>query len=803
MTRALRLSLLLLSAATLVFEINLTRLFSVAQFYHFAFMIVSLALLGYGASGTALAIFPRLVQKEPQRSLGRLALGAGLAMLGAYGLTNWLPFDSYSLLVDRWQVWILALHFVALATPFFFGGMAVSLLLAGFPRSIGQTYALNLLGSALGCAFALGAPAWLGGEGTVVLSSGMAALAAVACLDLRQLNKFSRLPGRLAPVALLAAAALDCGLRLGGGQGLPGLELHLSPYKGLSYALQNPQAELISQRWNAFSRVDVVRSPGIHSLPGLSYRYPQLLPAQDGLMVDGDDLSAILPANASTEFAGYLPAAIAFQLRPEAEALALEPRGGLDITLALASGARQVTAVEVNPLIVAAAGVYQAPGVQVVIEADRSYLRRAVEHYDIVLLSLANAYHPVGSGAYSLAEDYRYTVEGFQDALARLNPGGILVVTRWLQDPPSEDLRAFALAVTAVERAGGDPARQIVALRGYNTTTLLVRNGPFTDSELDALRAFTAQRAFDLTYAPGIRPDETNHYNVLPEPIYYQTYLGLLEAQPRQSFYKAYPFDVSPPTDDHPFFGHYFKWSQAGQAWAALGRTWQPFGGAGYFVILALLLLAIVLAGGTILLPVVLRRSNGDLRAVFRPALLGYYGWIGFAFLLVEIPLIQKFILYLGQPAYAMTTVIFALLLFSALGSRLSRRLPLRLALGTLALLLLSAPVWLQATLDFTLGLPLAYRLWLSLVLLAPVGFLMGVPFPGGTYHLLRPEAPAAQIAWAWAVNGAASVIAAVLAALLALTFGFNGVLWGGAGCYLAALLTAGKAAPSPRSRGR
>jgi hypothetical protein len=805
----IRWGLCLLSAATLAFEITLTRLFSVTQFYHFAFMIVSIALLGFGASGTALAIFPTLGRKDPQKSLGKLAFATGLSLLGAYLLTNRLPFDSFSIAWDRRQVAILVLHYIVLATPFFFSGMAVGLLLAIYPRSAGQTYAVNLLGSALGCVIALTAPSYMGGVGTVVLSSGMAALGSLVCLgrSKRRASRFlvsQAIPAILSAI-LLVTATLDLGLRLSGRPGLPGLELRLSPYKSLSYALQQPGAKVIFQSWNAFSRIDVVHSASIHSVPGLSYRYLQPLPLMNGLLVDGDDLSPILTQNTNMAFIDYLPLAVAYHLRLGANALVLEPRGGLDIPTALALGAQQVTAVEVNSLIVDAVRYpYHEPHLQVVIESGRSYLHRTATYFDIIELSLTSSYHPVHSGAYSLAEDYRYTIESFQDALRRLTPGGLLVVTRWLQDPPSEDLRTFALAVTALENEGDNPRMQIVAFRGYNTVTILVRNGIFLPNELQAIRTFTAERAFDLIYAPDIRAEETNLYNILPDSIYYQAFTRLLAASHRNDFYNAYPYDITPPTDDHPFFGHFFKWTQARQVLAELGHTWQPFGGAGYFVILALLLLVTLLAGILILLPLAFRRhvdaSQVDSPAILRPLL--YFLLIGLAYLLVEIPLIQRFILYLGQPTYAMATVLFTLLLFSALGSSQANRLPHRLALGALIVLLLGVPLLLPSLFNRTLGLPFSLRLILTIAVLAPIGFLMGVPFPAGirwltdtldrrtTKALVVKSAGVFQIPWIWAANGASSVIASILAALLALSLGFNWVLRLGALCYAGAWLT-------------
>ena len=794
------LSLFLLSAATLAFEINLTRLFSVAQFYHFAFMIVSIALLGFGLSGTILAIFPALQRGEPAQSLGWLSLATGLSMLGAYLLTNWLPFDSYSLLVDKHQVFILLLHYLALAMPFFFSGMALGIFLSKYPEQAGATYAVNLLGSAFGCVIALLAPALLGGEGMVTLSAMLAGLSVICATRLQPIKN----PLSLAAIAMLMITLLDLSLRLATPAGLPAFDLHISPYKSLSYTLQYPGSRVTNSRWNAFSRLDMVESPGIHSVPGLSYRYLEPLPQLDGLLVDGDDLNPVIQNTADPSFTAFLPSAIAFKLHPLANTLVLEPRGGLDILAAFHNSAGRVTAVESNPLIARAAPIYADQRLFLHHESGRSFLERSSEKYDVILLSLISSFHPVQSGAYTLGEDYRYTVESFTEMLEHLTPDGLLVATRWLQDPPSEDLRLFALAVEAIKTSGGDPAQQIVAFRGYNTGTILVKNSPFSPADLTTIREFTTARAYDLTYVPGIQEQETNQYNILPDSIYYHTYLSLLETLPRQSFYDSYAYDVRPPTDDHPFFGHFFKWSQTPQVLSSFGKAWLPFGGGGYFVILALLLLAILLAGVLILLPVGVwrlgRRGHQGTTSPFKFVYLVYFGLLGFAFLLVEIPLLQRFILYLGHPAYAVTAVLFALLLFSGLGSRFCDRIPLGFSLAALFILVLCMPMLLTRLFEWTLGLALAVRLGVTVITLAPLGFLMGIPFPGGIQRLLNGQAqshstagefsPRSDVPWIWAVNGAASVVSPIMAALLALTYSFSTVLWLGGLCYAAALLT-------------
>ena len=371
---------------------------------------------------------------------------------------------------------------------------------------------------------------------------------------------------------------------------------------------------------------------------------------------------------------------------------------------------------------------------------------------------------------------------------------------RWLQVPPSEAIRAFALAVEAVERIGGDPQASVVALRSYRQMLVLVRRGAFTGEELEAVRAFAAPRAFDLVYLPDIRPDEVNHYNVLPEPDYYRACVGLLEAgnadrySRRDAWYQAYPFDVEPPHDDRPFFGHFFKWRQAPEVLAMAGHTWQPFGGAGYFVLLALLALALVAAGTLILLPLAVRGRGEMRRGGPLGATMGYFALLGLGYLCVEIPLLQRFILFLGHPAYAMATVLFALLLFSGLGSLISRRVPLWLVLTLLPVLVGGYALGLPFLLEATLAAPLGGRMLVAVVALAPLGLLMGMPFPKGLALLAQRALSNSDtlIAWAWGVNGAVSVVASILAALLALSFGFSAVLAVGAVCYVGALVMAG-----------
>ena len=560
--------------------------------------------------------------------------------------------------------------------------------------------------------------------------------------------------------------------------------------------LRFPDAQVTWQQWNAFSRVDRVASRSIHQAPGLSLGYDGPLPLENGLFVDGDDLSPAMGAAPGGDLTAYLPAALPYRLRPAGRVLILEPRGGLDVWTALSQGAASVVAVEANPLLVEAAGeVYRDLRVQVVNEEGRSYARRTRETFDVVHLALTDGYRPVTSGAYSLGERYDLTVEAFQDYLARLRPGGLLVVERWLQLPPSEELRAGAIVVEALRRSGaGDPAAQLVFVRDWQVGLILVKKGAFSGDELAAIRQFCQERGLDLVAMPGLREDETNRFNVLPEPVYFRAFQQLLTDP--EALYAAQPYDVRPPADDRPFFFHFFKWSQTQAVLQQLGRTWQPWGGSGYLVLIALLALAAVVSVALILLPLALGRRRQAAPGP-RGRVLVYFGLLGLGFLFVEIPLMQRFILFLGQPIYAFTAVIAALLFFSGLGSLAAPRLSPRRALPLLAAAILLYPLLLPALFQALLGAPLAVRMLATVLSLAPLGILMGTPFPGGLAWLTR-QAPG-LVPWAWAVNGCTSVLASVLAALIALSAGFSWVLAGAAVAYTGAWLTIRRFYPPPK----
>jgi hypothetical protein len=800
-----------LSAATLILETAAIRVFALAQGYHFAFMTISIALLGLGAGGAFLAVWPRseLGPRDPQirerRRRARADLwspwGRGadtwlvLASLGfvvttvaGYWVSNRVPLDLYRIAWERVQIPYLLAYYLLLVLPFFCSGTAVGLLL-GTSEAGNVIYAANLTGSAGGCLVALAALSTLGGPGTVALSAGG------GCIAGALFAWHGRMRRR---VAIAAACVLCMLLPLGIASNAPAwFEVRLSPYHALSYALQFPGARVLFSRWNAFSRVDVVASDAIHVSPGLSLGYAGTIPGQQGLFVDAQAQAPILEDDPASlrAWADHLPLSLAYVLRPQANALVLEPGGGLDVTVARSLGARHVTAVSSNALAIEAvrqvgSSIYAGPDVSVVTRSPRSFVRsvRGGEErgFAVVDVALNDAQRTVVSGAYALGEDYRYTLEAFADYLALLEPDGVLVVQRWLQTPPSESLRAWALAVEAMERRGYRPQDSLIAIRSWSTMLILAKSGAWSTVELAHVRQFCAERQFDLVYLPGMLQEEANRYNVYEGAPYYHAFRALLLADPRGPAYGKYTFDVRPPTDDRPFFFHLFRWRQVPEIWRTLGHTWQPFGGAGYLILLALLGIAALTSTVLILVPAAFARRPSRATGKLSPVTaLAYFGCLGVAYLAIEIPLVQRFVLFVDHPTIAFAVVVSVLLLASGAGSLCAPRVPARWAIPLLVAYVLILLFLFPLISDRMLGYALIARIAVCSVLLAPLGFLMGIPFPTGL-ALLQKRAPA-LVPWAWSVNGCTSVIASVLAALVALSWGFSVVLSVAVGAYLLA----------------
>ncbi|MDQ4093346.1 MAG: hypothetical protein M3143_08070 [Actinomycetota bacterium] len=785
------------AAATLLYEVALTRIFAISYGYHFAFLAMSLGLLGFGASGTLLGLRPPPRQPLRPALLARLAAATSLALVCGYAVSNLIPFDPYRVGWEPTQLGLLTAYLLCYAIAFLLAGLVLGLPLTRWPQRASGLYGAGLAGSAVGAVTAL--VALDRADPTVaVLLAGLTA--ASGCVAFACARSEAEAPGgrsrQLDRFIGLTAAGLVLLLLW---QAPSWLEIRLSPYKPLSQLQSFPDTQVLEHRSNAASRIDVVSSSAIHSAPGLTLQYQGSLPEQSAVVVDGEVVLPLTARKGLTQaFVDGLPTSLVHRLRPASRTLILEPGGGLEVLSSLELGARSVVAVENNHLLAElltsdlssrAGDIYQDPRVELVVSNPRGYLTRSPETFDVVTLALSENRRAVTAGAFSLSETYPLTAEAFDAYLAHLAPGGLLAVHRWLQLPPTEELRAGALMVDALRRAGKDPATRIIAIRSFSTMLILAKQEPFTQAEIESAKTFTRERQFDLVWYPGTQPGEANVANVLRRDRYHESFRQLLSDE--QALYDRYEYDVAPPRDTRPFFFHFFKWEQTPTVIALLGKTWQPFGGSGYLILVALLVLTTGLSLALLVVPAAAIRRRGPDRTErnSRAPPMAYFAALGLGFLLVEVALVQRFVLFLDHSARSFAIVVFGLLAFSGLGSACSAKMPWRGGLAVLVATVALYPLVLSTVLPGALGWDLGVRIGITLLLLAPLGFLMGIGFPRGLISLgaARPS----RLPLAWGVNGFTSVVSAILAPMIALSWGFEVVFVCAAIAYAVALLAA------------
>jgi spermidine synthase len=786
----------LVSAGVLAYEVLLARLFSIVQWYHFAYMVISIALLGYGASGTFLALAQKRLHARASATFGVFAALFGITAVACFALAERLPFNALELIWDPYQLLYLGALYAILLVPFFCGAMCIGLALAWFSEPVGRIYRADLLGAGSGA---------LGILGLLFLVMPSRALKLIGALGLLAAALVSITEAR--PRARLRALAYVAGALIVAFALPPAwTALQLSPYKGLSQALRVPGAKVEAERSSPLGLLSAVRSPEVpfRHAPGLSLNNVIEPAAQIGVFTDGDALSPITAFDGDLEPLAYLDfttGALPYHLLDRPHVLVLGAGGGADVLLALYHAARRIDAVELNPQLAQlvrgryaefAGHLYDRAEVRVHIGEARGFVAASGERYDLIQVPLLDAFAAAAAGTVSLNASFVYTIEAFDTYLDHLEPGGYLAITRWLKLPPRDSAKLFLTALRALERRGvAEPARQLALIRSWETTTLLVKNGPLTPAEIERTRTFADERSFDLAWYPGMRADEANRYNVLQEPYFFEAAQGLIDDP--AGFLERYKFDLSPATDDRPYFFDFFKWAALPELWTVSAQSGGALLDWGYLILVATLGQAALLSALLVLLPLWLGAETRQSAGLGRIAL--YFAAIGLAFLFVEIASIQRFTLFLAHPLYAIGVVLAGFLVFAGIGSGVAPVLERRLAgarIGALGLAILAIVVLatlyilaLPPLFAALIALPELAKITLSLTLIAPLALFMGMPFPLALARL-RADAPH-LVPWAWAINGCASVLSAILATLVAMTFGTRVVVVVAAALYLIA----------------
>jgi hypothetical protein len=783
--RRLLFATLLVSAGAIGYELLLMRVLSIVQWHHFAYMIISLALLGYGASGTAIALLRHRLEPHFETAFAASAGLFSVTMVVCFALGQHVPFNALEIVWDPWQFASLSLIYLLFFVPFFFAASCIGLTFTCRRTAISKIYFFDLLGAGLGAVVIIGLLFRLMPQHAVIV---LAVLPLAASL-LIGAGSTARLPLALTQLLWLVILA--------SGAPQDRLDLRISEYKGLSQALQVIDSRVLAVSSSPLGLLTVVESPTVpfRHAPGLSFNTRHVPPEQLAIFSDADSMSVINRFDGQLEALAYLgdiTAALPYALLDKPKVLVLGAGAGSDLLLALYHGAIRVDAVELNPQMTAfvqdrysafAGKVYDDPRIELHIKEARGFVAQSETLYDLIHIGLLDSFGASGSGVQSLNESYIYTVEALREYMAHTTPGGMIAITRWLKLPPRDSLKLVATAIEAMRANGvSDPGKRLVAIRSWNTSTLLIRNGEFTPEQIGEVREFANSRSFDTTYFPGIDAEYANRFNLLEQAYLYDGTQALLGAN-AEEFLERYKFQIEPASDDRPYYFHFFKWATLPEVMAL-----RKAGGAGliewgYLVLVATLLQAVVAGLVLILIPLArIERSWPDGTGL---RMGGYFLLLGFAFLFVEMAFIQKFILFLSHPLYSVAVVLSGFLVFAGLGSAASEPLArwldktgwslATLAVGGIAVVSAGYVFLLPVVFKSFIGFADTAKIVVSFVLIAPLAFCMGMPFPLGLMRL-ADRAPD-FIPWAWGINGFASVTSAVLATLLAIEFGFTAVI--------------------------
>lgn len=729
----LRTGVFLITLSGIVFEVGLTRIYSATIWYHFAFLAISVALLGWGLGGWAVHLLKR-----------RLAPSMDLAAVYCLWYALTIPACLWLLVRFPFEMDRLILYLIAPLVPFFLAGMALSTVFDLHRAASRSLYFADLLGASLGAVVVTALLQLLGGEGSLLVAA-VAPMAAAACLS-RRLRLVA-----VAGAVLMAAAALS--------NGATGL-FHVIPgtIKAMRRQMEeNPGSRVTQTGWNSYSRIDAVE--GI-APPFLARLY-----------IDSDAWTSILPWDGDTDSVRELRdsyRALPFRFTPGGDTLVIGPGGGADVLAALASGSRIVTAVELNPLMIKfvrhygarAGNLYDRPDVEIILSEGRNFISRTNRKFDTIFLGFVDSWASVASGGLSLSENYLYTTEAFQAYYDHLTDNGVLVILRWDSDVPR--LVSNSVAMLGVREA----APRLAVLMEKRSSAIdppqmlfMLKKQPFTTEETTQIMdSWTAAR-------PVIVPGRSTA----------APFADLLSGQKTLATFEAEATRfVGPVFDDSPF---YF----------AVERPWGMSPNIANRLITRLLVPAFALFA----LFALAGKPRGGAIVPYATSVL-YFSCLGFGFIAVELSLLQNLTLLLGHPIFTLSVLLFTLLAAGGVGSAISRFVPAGAACLAVALIggaeALALPLLVPALLPLTLWA----RVAVAVILIAPLGLAMGMPFPLGLPKTGRGALPAPP--FYWGLNGIMSVVGSVCTVFVALRLGFQAAMLIGCACYVLAALASVKA---------
>jgi hypothetical protein len=782
------------SISSLILQISLTRIFSFTLWYHFAYVAISVALLGYGASGALLAVAPGLAGRVTGRRLSGYALAGGFSIVLGLLVFAEVPFHPFQVMdllltgrhreIPLAQVAYLLIFYAAVTLPFFFAGLCVSVALRALSGSVSRLYFFDLLGAGVGCLVVVFVISSAGTPGAVVVAAVTASLAAIA---------FAAAAG---PTAAGVATTVAVIVALAGAGVLSIARFSPSPEKFLSRFLRSTSdAVRYTEHWSPIFRTDSfgfkneeVSRVGSYAGWGVSPKWKPYAatraPRLRMITHDGDAGAVIYNFDgdlAKLEMFDHSVLKVPYLLLDRPNVLVIGVGGGTDIVNAVNNRARHVTGVELDPATLDlvrtthadfAGHLFDRPDVTTIVGEGRSTLRHSAERYDLIQLTGADTLAALSTGAYVLSESYLYTREAMREFVEHLTPDGVvsLILADYMGGPgpyPRHTMRQLSLFIDTLDALGvQDPSRHVAIVASPDQVpqvAMVLKRSAITADEARRLGAFSDDMGFVVWALPGV-PPSTAHAEYLRTP-----------RDRRAQFLAKTPLIMTAATDDNPFFFNFYRWRNLGKSLTELdvGHTLAT----GQIILAVMLVLAIAFSTALILLPLLFFQRQG----VRMPGSLGFIVFflaIGVGFMFIEISLVQSFVLFLGYPTYSLTVVLFSLLTYSGTGSYLTGRMttppedrfwPLCAALATLTLAYVLA---LPAVFDAFLGSAFWLRVGIASIVLMPLGLVLGMFFPSGIQTVRRVNER--FVPWAWGINGCASVVATVLAVILAMSYGFR-----------------------------
>ncbi|MBN1233108.1 MAG: hypothetical protein JXA60_07140 [Candidatus Coatesbacteria bacterium] len=802
-------NIFLVSLSLLGLQVALTRVFSVLFWYHFAFLVISLALLGFTGGGLILYLFREKLLDKENLILWLSNCFFGISVLFLIPVLTRIPLST-ELIDDFSSVHFTFIAFILITLiPFIFAGFTISFILDRNQTNINLFYFANLLGSGIGCWLIIWILDYLGGGPSGVIISGIIALIASFIQSINLKKKYVLISVFILLFSVIAFLNQN---RL----------FWIDNYK---FYPKISKSEIILRRWNSLNCVDVFKNPMHFGLWAISKKYNGPKPEQLGVVIDSWAATSIFKVQREDkqpsfneiecykhEIFDYLPASFVYtMIRPE-NALIIGVGGGVDVLAALNYEVKDITAVDINPLIIEAVKddfreysgyIYHHPRVKVFVAEGRHFLQmQGNKKYDLLQLSGVDTYTASQAGAFALSENYIYTKEAFQLYLDHLEPDGILTMTRWLFQPPRHTLRICVIAYEAMKSRGIEkPENNIVIIASGIFSVIVIRKKPFTEEDSFQIALSCFEKRFTPIYLPHAakyrKPlmessSEHNLKEVLDNPMNsvfksskynINAFYDFFEAENKEEFIKNYPFNITLCTDNNPFFFEHEKWSNL------LKEKHIFFKKASGQMLLMITIISVLLIGGVFLLiPFFMKRLNLSI-----PFQL-YFAGLGLSYILIETVLIQRFILFLGHPVYALSVIIAVLLSSSGLGSYFSDKIrwdlsrKISIAILSIVLLCMLLVFFLSSVFSYFLYSPLWVRILISVAILLPLGFCMGIPFPSGISRISKISE--SLLPHAWLLNAYASVLGSGVCLIIAMSLGFNAVIVISAIIYLISLFS-------------